>query len=272
VAARRPQQPRARTAVVALPPRAGAARTRIRARFAPSTRSILVGLVLLGAAGAAYLAARQTSAFAISRVEVTGAPPDVRAQVQQALAPLLGRSLIGLDGSMVVGRVERLPTVVSAVYDRAFPHTLRISVVPERVVAALRQGKNTWLVSARGRVVVRLAGLADASLPRIWVPSRTPVAAGEILQATEGGAAAQALARASRFPARVRTASFAHGTLLFTLRSGLQLRLGTPADIRLKLAVARRVLPLLQPGTAYLELAVPGRPVTGTNPQVSGGG
>jgi cell division protein FtsQ len=196
----------------------------------------------------------------------------VRAQVRRTLAPLIGTSLVGLDGGWVVRRVEELPTVVRAGYDRAFPHTLRIVVVPERVVALLRRGTEGWLVSARGRVVARVPPQDAAALPRIWVPSHTPVTAGEMLPAAAGGAAAQALARAARFPARIRAASFAHGVLAFRLRSGLELRLGAPTDVRLKLAVARRALALLPGGTAYLDVAAPGRPVAGPNPQVSGGG
>ncbi len=252
-------------------PRAASAKT-ARGRFLPSRRSLLLGLALLAVGGTAYGLARQTSAFAIAHVEVTGAPPDVRAQVEHALAPLLGESLVGVDGSWVERRAESLPTVVSARYDRAFPHTLRVAVVPERIAAMLRRGKESWLVSARGRVVGRAERRAESALPRIWVPTRTEFAAGEILPDADGGAAARALARADRFPAAIRSASFAHDVLVFRLRSGLELRLGAPTDVRLKLAVARRALSMLPAGTAYLDVAAPGRPVAGDNPQVSGGG
>jgi hypothetical protein len=51
------------------------------------------------------------------------------------------------------------------------------------------------------------------------------------------------------------------------LRSGLELRLGSPRASRLKLAVAAEIVPLLDPGTLYLDVSVPARPVAGTNPQ-----
>ena len=117
-------------------------------RYAPSRRSLLVGLGLVVAAAGAYAVMRATSTFAISRVEVAGAPADVRSQVQRALAPLVGKSLLSLDGRALARRVEALPTIVSVGYDRAFPHTLRVTVVPERAVAVLHRGKETWLVSA----------------------------------------------------------------------------------------------------------------------------
>jgi hypothetical protein len=60
--------------------------------------------------------------------------------------------------------------------------------------------------------------------------------------------------------------------LVFRLRSGLELRLGDPNDIRLKLAIAVQVLHRLPPGSRYVDVSVPGRPVAGGNPQVSAGG
>ena len=44
----------------------------------------------------------------------------------------------------------------------------------------------------------------------------------------------------------------------------LELRLGDERDLRLKLAVVHRVLPLLDPQTLYLDVSVPERPVAGT--------
>jgi len=59
--------------------------------------------------------------------------------------------------------------------------------------------------------------------------------------------------------------------LVFRLRNGLELRLGDPTDIRLKLAILRAAMRHLPTGTLYLDVSVPGRPVAGDNPQVSGG-
>jgi cell division septal protein FtsQ len=158
-------------------------------------------------------------------------------------------------------------------YDRAFPHTLRITVVAERPVAVLHRGREAWLVSARGRVITHLRRGAEAGLPRVWVPTTAPVSVGAILPPAHGLVAAAALALAARLPARVETASFVHGELTFHLRSGLELRLGQPTDLRLKLAIARRALVVAPVGTTYLDVSLPQRPVAGSaNPQVSTGG
>ncbi len=263
--------PRAGTAVATLP-RAPRVVRAVPSRLLPSRRSLAVGVGLLAVAAGAYFAARQTATFAVAQIEVSGAPPAVRAQVRRELAPLVGTSLLALDATKVLRRVESLPTVVSAGYDRAFPHTLRLTVVAETPVAILHRGAETWLLSARGRVVQRVPPRTYPALPRIWVTTATPVAAGSFVAPDTAGAAARALALGPRFPARIATAAMRHGELVLMLRSGLELRLGAPTDVRLKLAVARRALRLLPVGSGYLDVSVPGRPVAGTNPQVSGRG
>ncbi len=263
---------RAGAAAVSLPREKRVADATSFARFAPSRRSLLVGAGFLALAIGAYAAARESSAFAIDRVDVVGASADVRQQVQRSVAPFIGTSLLSLDGAALERRVESLPTVVSARYDRAFPHTLRLHVVPEAPVAVVHRGMETWLVSARGRVIRRVPNGSNGALARIWVTRATVVAAGEFIDAAAGGITARTLALASRFPARIETASLAHDELVYRLRSGLELRLGQPTDIRLKLAIARRALTQLPTGTTYLDVSVPGRPVAGADSQLSSRG
>jgi cell division septal protein FtsQ len=228
---------------------------------------------LVALAGSAYAIARQTSAFAIGQLEVKGVPPDVQQQVRHVLAPLLGTNLLALDGAALERRAESLPTVVSVHYDRAFPHTLRIYVVAERPVAVLHRGSETWLVSARGRVVQRVKNGTYPSLARVWVPRKADVAIGAFLAPVAGGTATRALALAQRFPAHISTAALTRGELVFRLRSGLELRLGDPTDVRLKLAIARHALAALPSGATYVDVSVPERPVAGPdNPQLSSRG
>jgi cell division protein FtsQ len=274
VASRRRAQalkPRARAAVLPLP-RGGVATAGLR-RLAPSRRSLALGCGLLAIAGGGYAALRSSSAFAIGHVVVTGGSPAVRAQVRQAASFLRGTSLLSLDAAELERRVDALPTVVAMRYDRAFPHTLRIAVVPERPVAVLHRGRALWLLSARGRVIQPLRRGAQPALPRVWAPTTTAVEVGAILPPARGTTCAQALAFASHFPARIDTASLVRGQLTLRLRSGLDLRLGEPTDLRLKLAIARRALAQLPAGTVYLDVSLPQRPVAGSaNPQVSTGG
>lgn len=245
-----------------------------RARLAglvPTRRSVAIGLGIAALAVGGYLVARETPLFAIDRIEVVGGSPQVARQVRGALGSLTGAPLVGLDGSAVLRKVDALPTVVRASYDRAFPHTLRITVVPERPAAVLRSGPSSWLVSTRGRVIQRLPGRSIPNLPRVWVSSRTPVRVGADLAPAGIATAARAVGLAGSFASRVGSASDTDGVLVFHLRSGLELMLGDGGDVRLKLAVAAGALAMLPPGSTFLDVSVPGRPVAGAgSPTVAG--
>jgi cell division protein FtsQ len=256
-------------AAVAIP-RIGSGRL---GRLRPSVRSVVagVGLLVIGIGGYAVL--RASSAFAIRQIVVSGASPKVAAEVRGALAPLRGRSLLGLGAGELARRVEALPSVVSVGYDRDFPHTLRLRVVAEQPVAVLHRGTETWLLSARGRVITKIPTGTRPGLARIWLPRKARIEVGEILVSQPALVSARAVGLATHFPLHVATASLAHGELTFHLRSGLELDLGAPNDIRLKLAIVRRALHQLPAGTSYLDVSLPGRPVAGTaNPQLSSGG
>ena len=240
--------------------------------MAARRRLLAIAIALPVLAVGAYFAARETSMFAVRTIAVSGGTPALDAQVQKTLEPLVGRSLLALDGAALERHADALPAVVSTSYDRAFPHTLRVRIVPEVPVAVLHRGKQTWLVSGRGRTIAQIKSGTRLGLPRIWVPTATQVAPGAFLAPDEGGTAARALALAAGFPARFTTVTFAHDELTMNLRLGVELRLGEPVDVRLKLAIARRALRLLPPGSTYLDVAVPQRPVAGSNPKVSTSG
>ena len=234
------------------------------ARLLPTRRSFAAGLALVAVGGAVYAFAAHSATFAIRHIVVRGAQPLVRAQVRRELTTLRGTNLLRLDGGALERRVESLPNIVSATYDRAFPHTLRITVAAERPVAVLHRGADTWLVSAASRVLRRIAPGTRSGLPRVWVPRATTIAEGDFLEPASGGIATQAVALAGRLPARISTAVVARGELVLRLRSGVTVLLGDPTDVRLKLAIARRTLALLPSGATYLDVSVPGRPVAGT--------
>ena len=231
--------------------------------------------MLVGLTVGAYAGARETSVFAIRELEIVGGSPLLQAQVRKALAPELGRSLVRIHGGEVDRRVAPIPGVQSVDYDRVFPHTLRVHVTPERPVFLLRRGSEGWVVSARGRVLRSVRNVRVSSLPRVWVPKETQVQTGATLAPDAGGLVASVLVPvgSTNFPARVRSVRAADAELTLVLRSGVEVRLGDSGDLRLKLAVARRILVLqgADPAAAYIDVSVPERPVVGgDNSQVEG--
>jgi cell division septal protein FtsQ len=245
-------------------------------RLAPSTAAAIAVPAVVVVAALAYFGARESSLFSVNRIEVAGAPVAVASQARAALRFADGRSLLQLDGEGVIAALERLPSVYRASYDRDFPHTLRIRIVPERPVAVLRRGADSWLVSAHGRVIAPLARGRLRSLPRIWIAATALVRVGELLRDRSGSLASRALAsfRGAGLGRRLSFVKADGGRLVAGLRTGLEIRFGPAIDLGLKLAVARAILPTLAApsagGPRYLDVAVPERPVAGTNPQVEG--
>jgi cell division septal protein FtsQ len=240
------------------------------------TRALLWIGALIVLVALTYLVARDSSVFAVERIEVTGAPPAVARKARLAVGFAEGRSLLRLDGVGVVAALERLPFVYRASYDRDFPHTLRIRVVPERPVAVLRRGLESWVVSVRGRVIARVQRGGLPSLPRIWLGGMAVVELGSILRDPSAALASRALSsfRNAGLGPRISFVKATEGRLVAGLRTGVELRFGPAVDLELKLAVARSVLPTLAApsvgGPRYLDVSVPERPVAGTDPQVEG--
>jgi cell division protein FtsQ len=218
-----------------------------------------------------YLIVRGTAIFAVTAIEVDGAPPAVALQVKHTLRAQIGTSLLRVDAERVREEVARVPTVASASLDRAFPHTLRISVVPELPVAVVRQGGDSWLVSARGRVMAALHRGARRGLPRIWIPRGAALAVGGHVPASlDRSIAAVEPLRTTTLRSRVTTVRADADELTLVLRSGREIRLGDTVDVPLKLAVAAKVLPRVSSDTRYVDVSVPERPVAGTIVATSG--
>ena len=244
-------------------------------RLAPSGRSLLVGTALILVAAGMYGIARETSLFAVDAIRVRGASPALAAEVQRELRRYDGRSLVSLDAASVENRVAGLPAVRAATVDRAFPHTLVVRVVPELPVAVLRRGADSFLVSPRGRVIAPVPRGTHRDLPRIWLPTSTELQLGSFLGGGDGGLAARSLAAfvGSGFPG-VTFVRALDGQITLGLRGGLEIHLGAPVDLRLKIAIAHGIVPgLALPaagGPDYLDISVPERPVAGRNSQLSG--
>ena len=263
---------RPRTAVARLPPRVGSSDL---SRLLPSARSILVGLFLLVASVGAYFGARESSMFAVQTIVVRGVDATVASEVSTALGPERGVNLLKLDLGQVKQRLLEVPDVRTASLDRAFPHSLVVVVTPERPVAVLRRGAEAWIVSTRGRVLRAIPRGTSLGLPRIWVDREATVAVGQTLTLDDGRRAAAALTPllGTALGGRVLLVRAKGDELTLVLRSGVELRLGDVGDLRLKLAIARRILAAIAsgagPGT-YLDVSVPERPVAHTDPQVGG--
>ena len=221
----------------------------------------LVAIALVGGAVGLYIAARQTSLFALNRIQVNGAPPEVAQEIRTVLAPYQGRSLVRFDTKHARRLLATVSEVADVKFDRDFPHTLKVRVRLERPVAVLRQGADAWLVSSSARVLRKLDQHPYPRLPRIWVPRSADIAVDSTLGGLGAkGVAALAPLRSLHVGANVRQVRADDGELTLVLASGTELRLGNSGDLRLKLSIAKQLLPLAV-GARYVDISVPERPV-----------
>lgn len=240
----------------------------------PSARTLSLAVSIVAALGLLYLGARETPVFALQDVEVSGASQSVRQSVEATAKPYVGESLVALDQEELRRQLESLSTIRSVRMDRAFPKTLRITVVPERPLAVVRRGPDAWLVSEHGRVIRELDRDRRDIRTNVWAAADTDLEVGETVADDELRAALDALRRVPQtFPARVSVARVEDEEVTLVLASGTELRLGERTALRLKLAVAARVLGTLtaeeRGELGYLDVTIPALPVGGDKSQLS---
>lgn len=231
---------------------------------------VVVGVLALG-----YLAARSTSLFALQSVAVSGVRGAAEADVRTALRTLDGESLVTVDTDSVERQLSALPSVQGARVDRAFPHGLRVVVIPERPVAVLRSGQAAWVLSGSGRVIRDVESSTNRRLPRIWLAAGAVYEPGATLAIPMASKALRVVASLpARFPVQVRTARAAEDGVVLALSIGMEVRLGSADDLDAKLASAAAVLRGLSVSERaefdYLDVSLPERPVAGINSQVDG--
>jgi cell division protein FtsQ len=238
-------------------------------------RALIVVVSVVAAIGLLYVGARETPVFALQTFEVTGAPPPVRAAVLREVDDLRGDSLVALDGGTLVRRLESLPSVRSVTYDRAFPHTLRLVVIPERPVAVVHRAGSAWVVAESGRVISPVVAGEAPPLPRIRYPLETPLVPGSVVPDAPTRTVLAALAEApGRKALPIRSGVLEDGELTFLLDGdgGTKplLMLGPASEASVKLRVAALVLRHLsvdeRASLAYLDVSLPDRPVTSDTP------
>ncbi|HYI75349.1 MAG TPA: FtsQ-type POTRA domain-containing protein [Gaiellaceae bacterium] len=223
---------------------------------------MLAAVAVLAIAGISYLVAYSTSVFAVEKIDVRGAPPEVARQVEAATSGFVGASLVAIDPDAVEGTLRALPVVAGVSVDRAFPDTLIVRVAPERPVAVVRRGRSSWLVTGAGKVIRPIETGTERSFPRLWLAKGASIRLGRLVPAGWLPATrALADAHSVGLGTRVKGVRPEGDELTLVLRRGTEIRLGRATEVGLKLTVAAKVLALVDPSTSYIDVSVPQRPV-----------
>jgi cell division protein FtsQ len=224
---------------------------------------VLTPLVAFGG----YAAMERSSAFSVRQVEIQGAPGSLEETVRQTtLAEVDGRSLLAVSPGGLAQALQALPHVQQASVDRAFPSTLKITIVPEQPAAVAVSGKE-WVVVARdGRVLETTDRTHAPKLPHVIAAGHLPRPGAMLLSSKALDSLAVVVALPGDFGGRVASVrTDERGSLVARLQMGVDIRLGPAADAGAKLQVASQVLGRY-PTTAraalrYVDVSAPAHPV-----------
>jgi cell division protein FtsQ len=128
-------------------------------------RQVIAGAVLLVVAVGLYQLAR-SPLFGLSAVRVQGVDATTRAAVLAAAGLHPGEPYLAIHLDEVRRRVAVLPAVASVKVSRAYPSSLRITVVKRRPTAVASSGADRWLVAGDGTVLQQVSG-HPAGLPLV---------------------------------------------------------------------------------------------------------
>lgn len=122
--------------------------------------------------------------FAITRLSIEGATPDVEAALRRQLGYTLGASSLTFDATRARRRAEALGWVASAQARLEAPRTLNIAVTLRKPALIWRRGEALTLLDATGAAIARLESRAQhPGLPLIaGVGANTPVAVSEAIR------------------------------------------------------------------------------------------
>jgi cell division protein FtsQ len=234
--------------------------------------AVLAGTIAMALLPVGYWGLEHSSVFSISHVNVAGASPRVDAQVQAVVASdIAGKSLLQVDAPALAARLEALPDVRLARVDRAFPHSVDVSVVMEHAAAYVRAGGARYVIASDGRVL-RSVTRAPVHLPRIVLPAGPTPVTGQAVDSPQMLAALHVL---QGVPTSFEHGIGSHlkgvvantGGVVALFGHGLQVRLGTTSALALKLRIAAKVLsemgPSIRHSVAYVNVSAPARPTVG---------
>ena len=240
---------------------------------AQGRRRLMILLAVLGTLGVlgGYKLLEMSSAFAVDHVAVTGAPPGLRTAIESAVSSTAdGHSLLTVDRGAIEQRLDQMPYVKSVSIDRAFPHTLGVSVQVEHPAIAVEIAKTAYLVAPDGRVL-ESRSTPPTHLPIVQLPTGTTLLVGRGSGDVNVEAALSVLRQASpdfvQLIGRITEQQPHDGLITAVVGRRLKLRLGTPDQLPLKLAVVERVMRRItraqRAEVAYIDVSAPGRPAYG---------
>ena len=224
----------------------------------------VVGIVVASLAALALVAVvvlfslRDSSVFSIDSVEVQPTGHVTQEDLQNLVKVPAGSTLLNVDTASIEAALKKDPWIASVEFERAFPHTLKITVHEQRVDAlvVMSSGSIAWYLGGDGRWVQPTSVTAaedqsvnDAALERAMAEGCLLITDVPATVAPEAGSAvtdASILAVqkfregfSEDFASQVVSYSApAEDSISCMLASGVEVLLGSPTDIATKQGIA----------------------------------
>ncbi|MEI6623147.1 MAG: FtsQ-type POTRA domain-containing protein [Actinomycetes bacterium] len=196
-----------------------------------------------------------SSVFALETLVIEGVKDVSPAQVGSAAQLQTGIPLAKVDTGAVEAQVEALPSVANAQVTRRWPHTIVITIVERHRVATVASGDQFLIVDSTG-YTFNQSKKRPAGLPLLEVADDNPA---------RGSAIEVLTAMPDDILALVdKVAADSADKVVLTLRSGVTVVWGGPADSALKADVLRALLDKTK--DKWIDLRTPNTP---TSAQVS---
>jgi cell division protein FtsQ len=253
-------RPSATTVRPPLDPRIRQRRFEVRRDQARRRRIVAVALAAMVSAVAATWLVLHSPLFGVRRLVVVGATHSGSARVQGAAGVGRGRPMVDVDSAAARRRVEALPWVLRARVHRAWPSTVRITVVERSAIAASRADGGWALLDAGGRVLERVGQPPPGLVPVDGIPPVGPPGA----NVGPAGAAVLRLVAvaAPTLGGRGEAVVVDHGQLEIRLRPRGTVLVGGPDALDDKVRAAVTVLGSVDGATVgVLDVRVPASPV-----------
>ena len=229
---------------------------------------LLCGTAAMVALIGLYYTVRASPIFDVHAVTVSGGNTKLNATVQSAAEQAAqGKSLLAFDTGALHSELQAMPWVRAVTVDRDFPNTLSVDLVLYKPAVAVTAGDHTYLVAGDGHVIATTAK-PSPHLVSVVLPADSKLAVGTTSNDRQLGSALWLL---HSTPAWFRHQFGAitaieprQGTLNATMGAKMQLRLGAPSQLDLKMRVVERTLGKLSAhdrrGIRYIDVSAPNRP------------
>ncbi len=241
---------------------------------------LVVLAALLAAALVGYIVLSSTPAFTIASIDAEDTEHLSRENIAKLANVEEGTTLLTLDTELITQNLKRNPWVKSASFVREFPDKLKIVVTERKVDCLVKMDMgsvcwclgddNVWIEpvnltvqdgQSTNDVALALAQQMDALLildvPDSMSPEAGSTATDEVLQAI-------ALFReqfSKEFREQiVRFSCSSVESIACTLKSGVEISLGSPTNIGVKESVVREIMQKHPNQVTYINVRVPSQP------------